>query len=229
MPQDEDAAAARYLDSFRCPDPPLRYSGPFQPYSTRRKARYAEPATPEMKAFLPILVLGLYGCATHPKQYQPPSPERIEASTKRVSIAVDSAHVHARKAQKEVADASSAANDIKVSVATLAEVPKELTQRITDLEQDLTLARQEQVLLESSLAEADKAKAQVEQDKVAYFQEAQKLANAATTERDKRIKDEASLHWYRMHWWGAWIVFGLGILACIILAVLKAAGKLTFL
>lgn len=37
---------------------------------------------------------------------------------------------------------------------------------------------------------------------------------------------EKSLWWYRLHWWGAWIMLGLGVLACAIVAFLKFTGKL---
>jgi hypothetical protein len=34
------------------------------------------------------------------------------------------------------------------------------------------------------------------------------------------------LWWYRLRFWGAWIVFGLGVIACIVLAFLKFTGRL---
>jgi hypothetical protein len=37
------------------------------------------------------------------------------------------------------------------------------------------------------------------------------------------------LNWYRLHWWGAWIVFALGVIACIVLAILKVTGRLALL
>ena len=34
------------------------------------------------------------------------------------------------------------------------------------------------------------------------------------------------LWWYRLHWWGSWIVLGLGVVACVVVAILKFTGKL---
>lgn len=45
--------------------------------------------------------------------------------------------------------------------------------------------------------------------------------------QDKLDKASKALWWYRLHWWGAWIALGLGILAWIVVIALKAAGKLT--
>jgi hypothetical protein len=38
---------------------------------------------------------------------------------------------------------------------------------------------------------------------------------------------EKSLWWYRLHWWGAWIALGTGVLACGILAFLKFTGRIS--
>jgi hypothetical protein len=35
-----------------------------------------------------------------------------------------------------------------------------------------------------------------------------------------------ALWWYRLHWWGAWVMLGLGVLACIVVAFLKFTGRL---
>lgn len=44
--------------------------------------------------------------------------------------------------------------------------------------------------------------------------------------KDKYAAVTKKLSWYRWHWWGSWIVFGLGILAVGFLAFLKFTGKL---
>jgi chromosome segregation ATPase len=143
-----------------------------------------------------------------------------------VSTAVTNAHQHAKEAQGKVVEASVLAKQVQTEAAALKDAPPTLVAKVNELEGKLNETTQSQTKLESDLQEADKAKAQVEKDKTDYFDSAQKLADAASQEREKRIKAESSLHWYRMHWWGAWIVFGLGILACIVLAVLKFTGKL---
>jgi hypothetical protein len=39
-------------------------------------------------------------------------------------------------------------------------------------------------------------------------------------------KSNAALNWYRLHWWGSWIMLGLGVLACLVVAFLKFTGRL---
>ena len=44
--------------------------------------------------------------------------------------------------------------------------------------------------------------------------------------QDQLDKAKKSLSWYRWHWWGSWVIFGLGIVACAIFAFLKFTGRL---
>ncbi len=44
--------------------------------------------------------------------------------------------------------------------------------------------------------------------------------------QDKLDKCAKALWWYRLRWWGAWVVFGLGVIACLGLAFLKFTGRL---
>lgn len=46
------------------------------------------------------------------------------------------------------------------------------------------------------------------------------------TLKDKYASQSKKLAWYRWHWWGSWIIFGLGILACGFFAFLKLTGRL---
>jgi hypothetical protein len=51
---------------------------------------------------------------------------------------------------------------------------------------------------------------------------------------DKKETDRANVldkkvWWYRLHWWGAWIALGLGVIACGIFAFLKLTGRLAIL
>lgn len=39
-------------------------------------------------------------------------------------------------------------------------------------------------------------------------------------------KADTALNWYRLHWWGSWIMLGLGVLACLVVAFLKFTGRL---
>jgi hypothetical protein len=84
------------------------------------------------------------------------------------------------------------------------------------VDQDLALVRASDANAESILALAS------------YAKQVGELAA-----HDKKMTDALNacskkLWWYRLHWWGAWIAFALGIVACIILAILKVTGRLSF-
>lgn len=168
----------------------------------------------------------LTGCGTVAHTYQPPDASRLKASTGKLSQAVTASHNSARQAQASVVKAQSLASKAKSDVAKLKNVPAPVTQEINDLSAALQEAQDHQKELEQHLNEADLAKAQVEKDKTDYFAQAQKLADAASSENAKAVKAEKSLSWYRWHWWGSWIVLGLGIVACAFLAILKLTGRL---
>lgn len=175
---------------------------------------------------LSTVALCVGGCATHPKTYHPPDPARLNASTARVAKAVESAHAHAKSAQQNVKNASETAKAVREEVKALPDVPVTLSEKINTLESQLALATKDQIILEADLTTANTAKAQVEKDKADYFVAGQKLADDASAERDQRIAVEKKLSWYRWHWWGSWIVLGLGVLACGVFAFLKFTGRL---
>jgi len=56
-----------------------------------------------------------------------------------------------------------------------------------------------------------------------------KLAKHDKEVTDKLNAASKKLWWYRLRFWGAWIVFGLGVIACIVLAFLKVTGRLAIL
>lgn len=168
----------------------------------------------------------LTSCATRPHVYAPPNPSKLKASTTRVSVAVDRAHVHAREAKTKVDEASQIAKEVGEETRALQNVPVTLLQRQNDLERKLDESSLAQAALEKDLVEATLAKAQVEKDKTDYFAAAQKLADSASEERVQRVSVEKKLSWYRWHWFGSWIVLGLGVLAIIVLAFLKFTGRL---
>lgn len=173
-----------------------------------------------------VLCLSFTSCATAPRTYQPPSPAKINASTARVAHAVDAAHASARSAQAKVNDARKRAKLAREEAAKVKDLPPIVTKAINDLGAELEDATKLQMELEIHLKEADTAKAQVEKDKADYFAQAQKLADAASDERTKRIADEKKLSWYRWHWYGSWIALGLGVVACLVFAFLKFTGRL---
>lgn len=48
--------------------------------------------------------------------------------------------------------------------------------------------------------------------------------DAAETARANKL--DKAVWWYRLHWWGAWIMLGLGVVACGIFAFLKLTGRI---
>jgi hypothetical protein len=62
-----------------------------------------------------------------------------------------------------------------------------------------------------------------------YAKQVTDLASHDATVTAQLNKAEKSLWWYRLHWWGAWIMLGLGVLACLVLAFLKFTGRLAIL
>lgn len=79
---------------------------------------------------------------------------------------------------------------------------------------------------ETQELELEKRETYFEEQLTIYRADALKLASDASEERRLRVIDEKSLSWYRWHWWGSWIALGLGVLACVIVAILKFTGKL---
>lgn len=56
----------------------------------------------------------------------------------------------------------------------------------------------------------------------------QKLADHDKKETERANKLDKALWWYRLHWWGAWVMLGLGVVTCVLFAILKATGKISF-
>lgn len=68
---------------------------------------------------------------------------------------------------------------------------------------------------------ADTVKADLEHQK-----KVEEQTNKLNTTQDKLDKAAKALWWYRLHWWGAWIMLILGIIACLLFAWAKATGRL---
>lgn len=194
-----------------------------------------------MKRFL-ILVscAALCACATRPKTYQPPSSSKIIASSQRVSSTVTKAQTTAAKAQKQVKDAKSTAEEV-VAVSAIVErqvqdvpnAPPELLNTINRLmvkegilTSQLFDANQTNDMLFHELGAAQTARIDLQKDQVEYIANAQKLANDATSERDGRIKAEKALSWYRWHSLFLKLVTGLIVLVIIGVLFLWLTGKL---
>lgn len=59
-----------------------------------------------------------------------------------------------------------------------------------------------------------------------HQKEVETQTNKLNTLQDKYDAKSKKLLWYQFHYWGSWIIFGLGIAACIFLAVMKLTGRL---
>lgn len=191
------------------------------------------------------------GCATRPRTYQPPNSKKMDEARQKLSADVDKASVSAKKVHEHVEAAKGSAakvvkfsGTIEVKLGQLhGRVTAELRPAVEDIQSDVTAIKQEEGVLTGKLTDATVAEkelavnlsqAQMDKDSLTkeardYATNAQKLADNASAENAGRVASEKKLSWYRWHWWGAWIVFGVGVLACIALAVLKFMGKLAFL
>ncbi len=52
------------------------------------------------------------------------------------------------------------------------------------------------------------------------------LAKHDASETARANKLDKAVWWYRLHWWGAWVMLGLGVAACLLFAFLKFTGRL---
>jgi len=143
-----------------------------------------------------------------------------------LSEQVAKAHETAREAQKSVGTAKVMAGKAQSGLQEIKDVPPEMILVVANLVGELNQAQSIQMTLDKQLQEADKQDAEARRQISDYIGAAGSLAAQATRENEARIKAEKSLSWYRWHWWGSWIVFGLGVLAVLILAFLKFTGKL---
>lgn len=100
-------------------------------------------------------------------------------------------------------------------------------QRIAREQQDnLELEKKEHLkadkaleMVSSSLADATTANLKLQVD-------IKKQTDKLNETQDKLDKTAKALWWYRLHWWGAWVMLGLGVLACAVFAFLKFTGRL---
>ena len=176
-------------------------------------------------------------CAT---TFHAPNNAKLEASTKRLSNAVVKATNTAERARGHVDAAKKAADkEAVVSASVLVQLdqllkvlPPELKAKGDALKEVVVAdqvdigkivthvdgAQTEHAQLTKDLAEATAAKQQVAIDKQQYYENADKLAATAT-------KDSKALAWYRLHFFLGWAIFISGIIACIVLAIVKWGAK----
>src|SRR5581483_239750 len=95
----------------------------------------------------------------------------------------------------------------------LLQTVKHIQSLARDVQSDLDKEKEQHALAQKALGEANKR--------------ADKLA-----QHDKEVSDQLNdankkLWWYRLHWWGSWIVLGIGVLLSIVFAFLKFTGRLS--
>ena len=189
----------------------------------------------------------LSGCATKEQTYKPPDPTEVRKATKAVKEGIQKSRASVKEARAHIEDAQKNADTISTlsltlhgKIDALAQIaPPELQPPIAEIRLDVEdLQKIETVLTNglvqawqkndeasTHLAETDKHEGELEQKQLAYYTEAQKLADNATDENKHRIDAEKKLSWYRWHWWGSWIVLGAGVVVCVIAAILKWGAK----
>jgi hypothetical protein len=182
----------------------------------------------------------LLGACAH--TYHAPSNAKLEASTARLANAVAKATNTAERARAHVEAAQTAAKKETVTAKELGKqvdelvalLPPELKERgdalkkafaqdqsdVGEIVTNVYGAQLDHAQLTKDLVEAHTAKLEVDVDKQEYYDKTEKLAAIAT-------KQSKNLAWYRLHWWGSWIALGLGVLACIIFAIVKWGAKWT--
>jgi chromosome segregation ATPase len=188
------------------------------------------------------------GCAHRAQKYAPPDATKMHASLKRLSAAVGSAKITAKKASDAVTAAKQSAaaevpsiDSVSVRLDSLSKtVPVEFRGQIVLIQHDIeTLrsdhtalsdkveeARHEHSTLEQQLDEANAAKDQHTTDQNAYEAKAVDMTARANKAEEGWAKDSKALLWYRVHWFLGFIILGAGIVICILVSILKFTGKL---
>lgn len=109
--------------------------------------------------------------------------------------------------------------DIVKTIQSRDRLHLELQQKFDD--QQIHIVTQDKVLVQTASALSN-ATVQIG----VLQKQIQEQTDKLNSTQDKLTKAEKALWWYRLRWWGAWVVFGLGIVACGLLAFLKFTGRL---
>lgn len=185
-----------------------------------------------------FLLLILAGCAT---KYHPPDNSKVTKATAQVKADVRKISDNTTIITKTIKEAQKEADQIAIlstSVSGKVEdiikiAPPELQPPLALLQEDIKSQKAEEESLSNSLIFAYRKQAEqevlitqtqthetdLEKQQKIYQDNAQKLADTTT-------KLSAKVAWYQWHWWGSWIALGIGVLLCIVFAILKVLGKL---
>ncbi len=110
--------------------------------------------------------------------------------------------------------------DIVKTIQSRERLHLELQQKFDD--QQIHIVTQDKVLVQTAAALSDATT----QNGILQKQ-VQAQTDKLNSTQDKLDKAAKALWWYRLHWWGAWVMLGLGILACGVFAFLKFTGRLS--
>lgn len=155
-----------------------------------------------------IGILLFSGCVNPPRK----APTFTAPSTTPIKQSIAAATGKAQSAQKKL---SIVYNDCPAARAEINAVSADLLGVINELR----TSEGDRVTLQSELERETKKGNKLAND---YNTLSAKLDKA----RIQHAKDTKTVWWYRLHWWGSWIVFGLGVLVCIGFAILRYTGRI---
>jgi hypothetical protein len=204
-----------------------------------------------MKPTLSIIIVAfiLVGCAHQAAHYNVPDASKLAAASQKLVQKVTEARATNARASAAVSAAKASsdregqqlAEQIVPKVNELLRIsPVDLRPEVQALQNEVTglqaahqetadhiaAGQREQSTLTAQLEEANAAKNELARYSPEYLAAVDKLAERANAAEAGWSKDSKSLAWYRLHWWTAWIVAGLGVVVCVVLAFLKATGRL---
>lgn len=188
------------------------------------------------------------GCAHTARHYSAPDSVAMVKSGRQLSAAVKAARANAEAATASVkaAGKQSAAQSetltttaqkladlFRLSPPELRPLVAEVQSQVAALEsgqeqedEELAAANDQLYQENAQLSAATAADAQHLAEQTKYIAEANAITARANTAEAGWAADSQKLAWYRLHWWGAWIALGTGLLAIAAFAFLKFTGRL---
>lgn len=189
------------------------------------------------------------GCAHTARHFDAPDSTKLQAESRKLSAAVVASREAVKVASAAVADTKTSHDAERAETeaiapkldALLLQAPEALKPEIQALQADLEALRASQSFTDTKLADAQAAQAtatgkleeataaknEVEKLGPAYISDVGSLAETANASEQGWAKDSKSLQWYRLHFWLSWIIAGLGVAACGLVAFLKFTGRLS--
>lgn len=116
--------------------------------------------------------------------------------------------------------------EVTPSNAALRATVVHMQQLAKDQEANLAKEKQGHQAADTSLEATSKSLADATSANLVLQKQVQIQTDKLNSTQDKLTAADKKLLWYRLHWWGAWLMLGLGVAACIFFAILKVTGKL---